>query len=74
MEMKYSPAYICDHVQNYIDNNNTTKIAMASRLNMSRSAFYEKLEGKRHWLVEEVIDLADIIGCEVTELLMPLRT
>ena len=72
--MKYSPACICGHVQRFIDQNNTTKIAMASRLGISRSAFYEKLDGKRHWLVEEVIDLAEIIGCEVTDLLVPIKS
>ena len=72
--MKYSPSFIGEHIQQFIRENDTTKSAIASKLGMSRSAFYEKIDGKRHWLIEETISLAEIMGCEVTDLLVPLNT
>ena len=47
----------------------TTKDAIARGIGISRSSLYDKLSGKRHWMLGEVIDLADHMGCTVNDLL-----
>lgn len=68
--MTYSTEFICGHVDDYVNENNTTKVALAQQMGMSRSALYEKLDGKRRWLLDEAIELADLMGCELTDLLV----
>lgn len=69
--MKYSAKHIGEHICRYVDEHDTTKSALASNLGISRSALYEKIDGKRHWLIDETIRLAEIMGCEVVDLLVP---
>ena len=72
--MKYQAKHIGAHIERYVSNNETTKSAVISQLGISRSAFYEKVDGKRHWLIEEVIDLAEIMDCDVVDLLVPVSS
>ncbi|MBQ9317402.1 MAG: helix-turn-helix domain-containing protein [Atopobiaceae bacterium] len=57
------------NVDNYVDAHATTKDALAKAIHISRSSFYDKLKGKRPWMLEEVINLAAFMGCSVNDLL-----
>ena len=66
---------IKQNVDNYIDEHSTTKDAVAKSIGISRSSLYDKLSGKRPWMLSEVIDLASYMGCTVNDLLtMPDHT
>ena len=66
---------IKQNVDNYIDEHSTTKDAVAKSIGISRSSLYDKLSGKRPWMLSEVIDLASYMGCTVNDLLtMPEQT
>lgn len=57
------------NIDNYVDEHATTKDAIAKAIHISRSSFYDKLKGKRPWMLEEVINLAAYMGCTVNDLL-----
>lgn len=57
------------NVDRYVDEHATTKDALAKALSISRSSLYDKLAGKRPWMLDEVISLADLMGCTVNDLL-----
>ena len=66
---------IKQNVDNYTDEHSTTKDAVAKAIGISRSSLYDKLSGKRPWMLSEVIDLASYMGCTVNDLLTtPERT
>ena len=60
--------FIRQNVENYLDNNNVTKGALASHIGISRSTLYEKLDGNRPWLLDEAIVLSELIGCTIDDL------
>lgn len=60
--------FIRQNVENYLDNNNVTKGALANRIGISRSTLYEKLDGNRPWLLDEAIALSELIGCTIDDL------
>lgn len=57
------------NIDNYVDKQATTKDAVAKAIHISRSSFYDKLKGKRPWMLTEIIDLAEYMGCTVDNLL-----
>lgn len=57
------------NIEEYIDENATTKDAIAQAIGISRSSLYDKLSGKRPWMLSEVIDLASFMNCTVNDLL-----
>ena len=57
------------NVDRFVDEHATTKDALAKALDISRSSLYDKLSGKRPWMLSEVIDLANFMGCTVNDLL-----
>jgi len=57
------------NIEQYISDHDTTKDAIASAIGISRSSLYDKLSGKRPWMLIEVIDLADFMSCTVDDLL-----
>lgn len=61
---------IKEHINNYIKEHNVTVNAIACAIGISRSSLYDKLNGKRPWMLTEVIDLADYMGCTVNDLLV----
>ena len=60
---------IQENVERYVRDHSTTKDALIKGMGISRSSFYDKLSGKRPWMLGEVIDLAEIMGCTVNDLL-----
>jgi DNA-binding XRE family transcriptional regulator len=63
------------NIECYIDGHATTKDAIAQAMGISRSSLYDKLSGKRPWMLSEVIDLARFMNCTVNDLLnMPTTT
>lgn len=60
---------IRENVKRYVDEHSTTKDALARATGISRSSFYDKLSGKRPWMLDEVINLASYMGCTVNDLL-----
>lgn len=57
------------NIETYVDEHSTTKDAIADAIHISRSSLYDKLRGKRPWMLAEVIDLANFMGCTVNDLL-----
>lgn len=57
------------HIDLYVEQQNTTKDAIAKAIGISRSSLYDKMSGKRPWMLSEVIDLAAFMGCSVEDLL-----
>lgn len=55
-------------IEHYVSENDLTRGALASRIGISRSSLYEKMDGKRPWLLDEIIRLASVMGCEEKEL------
>lgn len=60
---------ISKNIDNYVRDRNTTKDAVAKAIGISRSSLYDKLGGKRPWLLSEVIDLAAYMGCTVNDII-----
>lgn len=60
---------IRQNINDYVDGHNTTKDALAKAIGISRSSLYDKMSGKRPWMLEEVIKLADFMGCTVQDLI-----
>lgn len=61
-------AVIKQNIERYVSENDMTRGALASRIGISRSSLYEKMDGKRPWLLDEIISLASLMGCEEKEL------
>ena len=59
---------IKQNIERYVADNDMTKGALASNVGISRSSLYEKMDGKRPWLLDEIISLASVMGCEEKEL------
>lgn len=60
---------ISANVNRYVKENATTKDAIARDIGISRSSFYDKLAGKSPWMLDEVIELSDVMGCSVQDLI-----
>lgn len=56
------------NIEAYVSDHDTTKGALASGIGISRSSLYEKMDGKRPWLLDEIINLASVMGCEESDL------
>lgn len=69
----YSSEHIPAHVNRYVESNDTTKGAIANRLGISRATLYEKLNGTSRWTLDEAIDLADLMACDLVDILTPLK-
>jgi DNA-binding XRE family transcriptional regulator len=61
-------AVIKQNIERYVSEHDMTRGALASRIGISRSSLYEKMDGKRPWLLDEIISLASLMGCEEKEL------
>lgn len=60
---------IAANIDAYVRTSATTKDAIAKAIGISRSSLYDKLNGKRPWMLTEVIDLAGFMDCTVNDLL-----
>ena len=60
---------IKQHINDYVDDHDTTREALAKAIGISRSSLYDKMSGKRPWMLDEVIRLADYMGCTVQDLI-----
>jgi DNA-binding XRE family transcriptional regulator len=56
------------NIEAYVSERDTTKGALASSIGISRSSLYEKMDGKRPWLLDEIIALASVMGCRESDL------
>lgn len=56
------------NIEAYVSEHDTTKGALASSIGISRSSLYEKMDGKRPWLLDEIIALASVMGCRESDL------
>lgn len=61
-------ATIKTNIERYVSENDMTRGALASKIGISRSSLYEKMDGKRPWLLDEIISLASVMGCEEKEI------
>lgn len=61
-------ATIKQNIERYVSGNDLTRGALASSIGISRSSLYEKMDGKRPWLLDEIISLASVMGCEEKDL------
>lgn len=59
---------IKQNIEAYVSDHDTTKGALASSIGISRSSLYEKMDGKRPWLLDEIIALASVMGCKESDL------
>lgn len=57
------------NVEAFVVKRGIAKDAVAQAIGISRSSLYDKLGGKRPWMLAEVIDLATFMGCTVNDLL-----
>lgn len=57
-------AVIKQNIEAYVSEHNMTRGALASSIGISRSSLYDKMDGKRPWLLDEIISLASVMGCE----------
>lgn len=55
---------IKQNIEAYVSEHDMTRGALASRIGISRSSLYDKMDGKRPWLLDEIIALASVMGCE----------
>lgn len=60
--------YIEEHIKRYVNEHNTTVAAVANAIGISRSSIYDKMGGKRPWLLYEAADLAKFLGCRIDDL------
>lgn len=56
------------NIERYVSDNDVTRGTLANRIGISRSSLYEKMDGKRPWLLDEIISLASVMGCEEKEI------
>ena len=62
---------IKENIKRFVSENDTTLSAVARSVGISRSALYEKLDGKRPWLLVEIIRLAELMGCQEKDIWTP---
>jgi len=55
---------IKQNIERYISESNTTRSSLANSIGISRSSLYDKMDGNRPWLLDEIMVLADVMGCE----------
>lgn len=60
---------IKQHITEYVRETGTTKDALADKLGISHGTFYNRLDGSRPWLFDEVLNLSKIVGCTIDELI-----
>lgn len=48
----------------YANDKACTLSEIARSIGISRSSLYEKMDGKRPWLLSEIVELASVMGCE----------
>lgn len=53
-----------DSIYSFVEDNDMTVSELSRRIGISRSSLYEKMDGKRPWLLDEIITLASVMGCE----------
>ncbi len=58
------------NINQFVKERGTTKDAVADAIGISRSSLYDKLSGKRPWMLVEVIGLSNYMGCTVNDLLV----
>lgn len=56
------------NIEAYVSEHDTTKGALANSIGISRSSLYEKMDGKRPWLLDEIMALASVMGCRESDL------
>lgn len=61
-------ANIKETVDQYLDENNTTREEFARELGMGRSALFNKLKGSNEFTLPEAYKLSRILGCTLDEL------
>jgi DNA-binding XRE family transcriptional regulator len=59
---------IKQNIERFLAGADMTRAALANKLGISRSSLYDKMDGKRPWLLTEIIDLADVMGCKEYEI------
>lgn len=55
-------------IEAYVSDHDMTKGTLANSIGISRSSLYEKMDGKRPWLLDEIIALASVMGCKESDL------
>lgn len=64
-----------ENINRFVVDHSTTKDALAKAIGISRSSLYDKMNGRRPWMLVEIIDLAEFMGCTVQDLItIPERT
>lgn len=64
---------IAARIEAYAKAANIDKDSIADELEIGRSTFYDRLNGKRRWYLDEARALAKMLGCTVDELMtMPV--
>lgn len=53
-----------DSIYSFVEENGMTVSELSRRIGISRSSLYEKMDGKSPWLLNEIIALASVMGCE----------
>lgn len=54
-------------VTDYVEENNTTKDALAAKLHFGRSAFFSKLRGASEFTLSEAYRLSRELGCTLDD-------
>lgn len=60
---------IAANIKKFVEERCITREALAKAIDISRSSLYDKMSGKRPWMLADVISLADYMGCTVNDLL-----
>lgn len=60
---------IKENINAYVDKHGTTIVELAKAVGISRSSLYDKMAGRSPWMLNDVISLADHMGCSVQDLL-----
>jgi DNA-binding XRE family transcriptional regulator len=63
---------IKERVGAYIARTGVSRESLAEKIGMSRTTFYQKLNGETEFKLGEAFALADAIGCSVDDLRKPL--
>lgn len=59
---------IREYVNDYANDHNTTRDAIAAKAEIGRSSFYAKLRGASEFTLPEAYRLSKVIGCTIDEL------
>ena len=60
---------IAANIKKFVEERGITRDALAKAIDISRSSLYDKMSGKRPWMLADVISLATYMGCTVNDLL-----